>query len=80
MNVYAMVVLIVLITTIGNVLSKRYQALSKQKLGTAKGIDVQRDAHEMQQLKDRIAVLERVITDNHGSLGLDREIERLRDR
>lgn len=34
---------------------------------------------EIRQLKDRIAVLERVITDNEGSLRLDREIERLRD-
>jgi len=25
-------------------------------------------------------VLERVVTDNHGSIDLDREIERLRDR
>ena len=35
---------------------------------------------DIRGLKERIAVLERVITDNHGSIGLDREIERLRDR
>jgi hypothetical protein len=31
-------------------------------------------------MKERIQVLERVITDNHKSVDLDREIERLRDR
>ena len=35
---------------------------------------------EVQQMKERIQVLERVITDNHKSVDLDREIERLRDR
>ena len=35
---------------------------------------------EVQQLRERIQVLERVITDNHGSADLTQEIERLRDR
>ncbi len=35
---------------------------------------------EVQQLRERIQVLERVITDNHGSTDLTQEIERLRDR
>ena len=35
---------------------------------------------EVQQLKERIQVLERVITDERKSIDLDREIERLRDR
>jgi len=35
---------------------------------------------EIQQLKERIQVLERVITDERKSIDLDREIERLRDR
>ena len=35
---------------------------------------------EVKQLKERIHVLERVITDNRSSIDLDREIERLRDR
>ena len=39
-----------------------------------------RAREEMRAMKDRIAVLERVITDNHGSLDLDRQIEQLRDR
>jgi predicted nucleic acid-binding Zn-ribbon protein len=37
--------------------------------------------HEITSLKDRIAVLERVITDtNSSSANLDREIEALRNR
>jgi len=37
--------------------------------------------HEITSLKDRIAVLERVITDTNGSsANLDREIESLRNR
>jgi membrane protein implicated in regulation of membrane protease activity len=35
---------------------------------------------EVQQLRERIQVLERVITDNHGSVDLTEEIDRLRDR
>ena len=35
---------------------------------------------EVQQLRERIQVLERVITDNHGSVDLNQEIDRLRDR
>lgn len=35
---------------------------------------------EVRQLRERIQVLERVITDTHGSADLDREIDRLRDR
>ncbi|MDQ1156835.1 hypothetical protein QE385_001162 [Sphingomonas sp. SORGH_AS 950] len=42
--------------------------------------DTQALRGEIQQLKERIQVLERVITDQHKSIDLDREIERLRDR
>lgn len=35
---------------------------------------------EVEQLRDRIQVLERVITDNHGSADLIQQIDRLRDR
>ncbi|MHA6722918.1 hypothetical protein [Sphingomonas sp. RS2018] len=35
---------------------------------------------EITDLRQRIQVLERVVTDNEGSLRLDREIESLRDR
>lgn len=42
--------------------------------------DTQALRAEVQQLKDRIQVLERVVTEDRKSIDLDREIERLRDR
>lgn len=42
--------------------------------------DHHRLAEEVQQLKARIQVLERVITDNRSTVDLTDEIERLRDR
>lgn len=55
----------------------RYQAEAAARVPEE---DVLRLAQEIQQLKERIQVLERVVTDSHGSIDLDREIERLRDR
>jgi hypothetical protein len=86
MNPFEMVIGIILIITIGNVLKARYGA-GKDRSG--KHYSVRDDAHasaenlrlkgEIGSLKERIAVLERVVTDNEGSLRLDREIEKLRD-
>jgi signal transduction histidine kinase len=75
-----MVVMIVLITTVGRILNSRYKAMEKLRGGEVHSADQMRQADEIRQLKDRIAVLERVITDNHSSLSLDRQIEQLRDR
>lgn len=74
-----MVVLIVLIGVIGGIVKSRHRAAAHLK-GTGPDADTLRLTDEVRALKERIAVLERVVTDNHGSLGLDREIERLRDR
>ena len=35
---------------------------------------------EVARLRERVQVLERVVTDNHDSIDLDRRIEQLRDR
>ena len=80
MGPFSMVVAIIFIVTVGKVLSNRYRALGHQQVHQVQSADAMRVQDEMRQLKERIAVLERVITDNHGSIGLDREIERLRDR
>ena len=37
-------------------------------------------AEEIVRLRERVQVLERVVTDNHGSIDLERRIENLRDR
>jgi hypothetical protein len=80
MGAYSMVVAIIFIVTVGKVLQARYRALGDKQQHAVPNADALRAQDEVRQLKERIAVLERVVTDNHGSLGLDREIERLRDR
>ncbi len=77
-SVAIMVVMIVLISAIAKTQKARYLAQSQQQ--PVQSADAMRAAEEVRLLKERVAVLERVVTDNHGSLGLDREIERLRDR
>ncbi|MEM1133733.1 MAG: hypothetical protein AAGH53_12440 [Pseudomonadota bacterium] len=84
MNPFEMVIGIVLIVSIAGVLRARYRAqhgiLSDEDgneyhadNGEAKALQT-----EVKQLKERIAVLERVITDDRGSRELAREIEDLR--
>ena len=75
-----MVVAIVLIGTIGKILQSYYGARGSQA-------DTPRETHkarilrdEVRTLKERIAVLERLATDDNSSAWLDREIEQLRDR
>lgn len=77
MNILEFIIIIVLIGAVVRVLQGRQQAHSARRVDDP-DLDISRD--EVRQLKERIQVLERVITDNHGSDDLDREIERLRDR
>ena len=77
MNWAEMVVAIVALGTIGGVLKARYDAHRPSGKSEADGST---EREEIRALKERIQVLERVITDNHGSRRLDDEIERLRDR
>ncbi len=84
-SITVMVLGIVLIATIGKVLRAHY----KTKNGFFQDVDgdsarprdpgARQSSDEVRQLKDRIAVLERLITDEHGSRELDREIAKLRD-
>jgi hypothetical protein len=88
MNPFEMVVAIIVIVTIGSVLKARY-GIHKDKDGNERyhgvdpsaAVDAARLRDEVRALKDRVQVLERVITDNEASsLRLDREIEALRDK
>jgi hypothetical protein len=87
MNPFEMVVAIIVIVTIGSVLKARY-GIHKDKHGNevfrgneTASADAARLRDEVRALKDRVQVLERVITDNEASsLRLDREIEALRDK
>jgi hypothetical protein len=86
MNPFEMVVAIIVVVTIGSVIKARY-GIHKDKNGhevhVGRGesaVENARLREEIRALRDRIQVLERVVTDNEGSLRLDREIERLRDK
>ena len=78
MNPFEMVVLIIAIVTIGKVLSNRRHHGRNGSDVIAQDPDAARMKDEIRQLKERIAVLERLATDSTSSL--DREIEKLRDR
>ncbi len=89
MNPFEMVVAIIVIVTIGSVLKARY-GIHKDKHGnevyrgnTADPASIAENARlrdEIRALKERVQVLERVVTDTEGSVRLDREIESLRDK
>ena len=80
MNPFEMVVMIVAIVTLGSSIrgkthgkfGKRYQA------NMADQIENKQLRSEIKELKDRIAVLERLATDTHSAAALDREIDKLR--
>ncbi|WP_343525633.1 hypothetical protein [Sphingomonas sp.] len=76
-----MIVAIVMIASIFKAKHRRSPGLDIVEHLRGEGArDTQALRGEIQQLKERIQVLERVITDQHKSIDLDREIERLRDR
>ena len=87
LGVAAMVFGIVLVVTIGSIVRAR-MGIGRDTMGNEFSLrdpalnDENRQLRqEITNLKDRIAVLERVITDQNGSsASLDREIESLRTR
>jgi hypothetical protein len=81
MNPFEMVVAIVFITAIASVIRAKYGYSRKSRHGEPAAIadaDSVRMRDEIKQLKERIAVLERLATDNNSAVALDREIEKLR--
>lgn len=85
MNPFEMVLGIILIVTIGRVLQAKYGVTRRGRVGeysvrddAAVTAENHRLKSEIVDLRERIQVLERVVTDNEGSLRLDREIEKLR--
>ncbi len=83
---FTMVVAIILIVTIGKVLSSRYKAqngIVEDMVGNQSRITADPDAarmrSEINMLKDRIQVLERIATDNNSANDINRQIEQLRD-
>ena len=79
MNPFELVFGVVAIVFIARTLNARYRYRAGIESSDSSD-DTARLRDEMRQLKERIQVLERVITDNHSSVDLVSEIERLRDR
>lgn len=83
-NPFSMVVAIVALVMITSLMKARINAKHgvledhKGRPMRAHGAQNAELKAEITQLKERIAVLERVITDQHASTALDREIEKLR--
>jgi hypothetical protein len=71
-----MVISIVLIGTIGRIIKESVRARTLSTAPPPADLIASRD--EVRALKERVAVLERLVTDTHGTIDLDRQIERLR--
>lgn len=84
MNPFEMVVLIIAIVMITSVIKTRIRAkhgIIEDEYGSqtiAAEPDAARLRDEVKGLKERIAVLERLATDDNSAKSLDREIEKLR--
>ncbi len=89
MNPFEMVIGIVLIVMIANVLKARYKAQhgilededgNERLAKPADTAEAARLREDVRGLKERVQVLERVITDQRQTSDLSIEIEKLRDR
>jgi vacuolar-type H+-ATPase subunit H len=90
MGPFEMVVAIILIVTVGKIISAKQKAKhgiieDEDKLGNKtqrliSNSDTQAMQDEIRVLKDRIQVLERIATDNNSANDLNRQIEELRGR
>lgn len=89
MNPFEMVIGIVLIVMVANVLKARYKAQhgiiedeggNERLARPADTAEAARLREEVLGLKERVQVLERVITDQRQTSDLSLEIEKLRDR
>lgn len=83
MNPFEMVVIIVAIVTVGRIIQAKYGHLRRGRGQTgvvADETENRRLRDEVRTLKERVAVLERLATDETGPRALEREIEALRSR
>jgi type II secretory pathway pseudopilin PulG len=83
MNQYEMVVVIVAIVMLASVLRARFSPRrrgrhEREEMSAATAAENSRLKEEVQALRDRMAVLERITVEKESSL--EREIEKLRDR
>ncbi|RYD98383.1 MAG: hypothetical protein EOP61_15645 [Sphingomonadales bacterium] len=84
MGVFTMVVLIVAISAITRIYLAKHGVVRRGKgedfVRPVDDAENQRLREELRALKERVAVLERIATENDRGLMLDREIEALRQR
>ena len=84
MRFWTAVVVIVAISALANVLTAKHRALGRRRDGEAgPPLPAPREAElerEIVDLKKRLAVLERIATDDRQSKAIAQEIEALRDR
>ena len=84
MNGPEMVVLIVAIVSIASIIRAKYGFVRRHKgediVRPVDEAENQRLREELRALKERVAVLERIATENDRGMTLDREIEALRHR
>ena len=83
MNFWTAIVVIVFITSLTSLRMAKYRALGRHGGETGPALPVPREAElerEIVDLKKRLAVLERIATDDRQSKAIAQEIEALRDR
>ncbi len=90
MGPFEMVVAIILIITVGKIISAKQKAkhgivededmLGNKTQRLISNSDTQAMQNEIKALKDRIQVLERIATENNSAHDLNRQIEELRNR
>jgi uncharacterized protein YlxW (UPF0749 family) len=86
MNQFEMVAMIVAVVMLASIIKTSIRAkhgLTRDRKGNEVPVvqndaDAERLRDEVKTLKERIAVLERLATDDNGARALDREIEKLR--
>lgn len=79
MSFWTAIVLIVLIGAIASVLEGRKKTAGRKADDEGNALQSQADKQQIAELKERIAVLERIATDNRQSVELSEEIEKLRE-
>lgn len=91
MSMWTMIFLIVLVGCVTNVITERYRAIGRsekrKKAELENAVPTERSVpvHEVQELRERIKVLERIATDGNSldaseTRRISQEIEALRDR
>lgn len=80
MHYWIAIVLIVAITSFARVMRSRHDSMAKIEVMRSDSTESAALAREVAALNSRIAVLERIITENRSSRDLAHEIDALRDR